>query len=584
MMMQSSTVLLVVGLHGHHSAQIKSRLEAIGIHLSPQLSQAVGTLEKELLVHLERWWVSPRGMAPLPDGWLRSPAGKDAHQQLLRWLQPKLEGQPCTLAIHAPLSGAMLPLWRAICDQLGISLRLVLAVADPGMVADNLVHHYAEASGMDGWRAQRLWWHFNAEVLRQGRGLPLEVIGLDRCEKRCVARISAPVTAFHRRLQQLVAQPSSREAMELWLEQQPDPPALAPLPRRRSELKRRFNTWRGKPSTNHVAKHPWGYLVQLVCGSQGPVAEHLLNSWLTHGFRDFELERFGTLPGPSPSAKPWCSTQPSITIQVRGGDLTSWPTHAWLQHCPVQGESSIKAAAYGAPEKSELLLNLADLQPGPTCSQELLELAAYKHVWDPNPNRVRVLRQFGVNASVLETHRDTNTYLLPQQNTWSSCAELLGLPEPRRLKPLGTTICLGSNGPQLDGELKAPLLGIPGFTGLKITTPEQAYCLASWLQGCLHAGLELVVFAPVVSEEVKQHWGLLVQQTSPGLAPILLLDQRDSVQPQELWDELNWYRTGCPKPQACSTPTPQHRTLFDQEQSQPCASACTTTAPGSKQH
>ena len=112
------------------------------------------------------------------------------------------------------------------------------------------------------------------------------------------------------------------------------------------------------------------------------------------------------------------------------------------------------------------------------------------------------------------------------------------------------------------------MLGIPGFTGLKITTPEHAFLLASWLQGCLHIGLELVVFIPVLSEEQRQFWSLFTQPRVPGLAPILLLDQCNPVGPKELLEELNWYRAGCPMPPPCSTPTPKHQILFDQEQSQ----------------
>ena len=620
-----SPLLLIVGMHRSGTSLLGSLLPACGIAMPGPLIPGdthnpegyferadVTALQEQLLIDLERWWPAPRGMQPLPVSWLESPLGQTALAELVALLQPEAERQGGPWAIKDPRSSLLLPLWITACQQLGIPLKLLLAVRDPAEVMVSLVRRDQAATGMDGWRAQRLWWHHYAQVLHNGRDLPLQVISyslwfkprlaqeqLRRLAPHCSdqqrqqaleaikpehrrsrshplpAPITAPIRALHQRLERLAIEPSERKQLEQWLEQQKGLSALSPLPRRRSNIKRAFNTWRGHTPLNRVADHPWGYLVQLVCGSQGPVAEHLLNSWLTHGFRDFELERFSALPGPSPVAQPWCGTQPNVTIRVRGGDLGSWPTHALLQHCPIEGEGCITAVAYEAAEESELLLNLVDLdlQPCQLLGKRLLQWARLERVWDPNPERVRVLRQFGINASVLQTHQQTNNYLRPQQHSWSRCAALLGLPAPLQLKSLGTTLCLGNNGPQLDGRLREPLLGIPGFTGLQITTAEHAFLMASWLQGCLHAGLELVVFTPVASNEQQRSWSLFVQQKTPGLAPILLLDQHNPVEPNELLHELNWYRTGCPLPPVCSTPTPQAQAIFDQERSEPNALA-----------
>ncbi|MBM5809461.1 MAG: glycosyltransferase family 2 protein, partial [Cyanobacteria bacterium M_surface_9_m1_291] len=608
---------------------------------------------------------------------------------------------------------------------------------------------------------------------------------------------------LHRRLEALALDPCRRDSVLGWLEQQPELPAVAPLPRLRSRVKRHVNTWRGRPPTNHVATHPWGYLVEMVCGSQGPVAEHLLASWLEHSFRDFELARFSALPGPAPQAEPWLASSATATIQVRGGDLNSWPTHALVQRCPVENRTTIRAVACGSAEASPVLLNLAalNLQEGPAAAKELLNWTQFERVWDTDPERVRILRQFGVNASWLNpsnetpqttpqaepwqaqhpvvhiqvrggdlnswpthalvqrcpvenrttiravacgsadaspvllnlaalectpastfqaelqlwsecervwdpdpervallrqlgiqaswlnpsnetpqttpqaepwqaqhpvvhiqvrggdlnswpTHAlvqhcpihghssitavpcgsadaspvllnlaalectpastfqaelqlwsecervwdpdpervallrqlgiqaswlhpqtSTNGYLTPSAATWALCSQQLGLATPSELAQLGSSLCLGSNSPQLDGQLEPPLLGIPGFANLSIKTREQAHLQALWLQGCLQAGLELVVFQRAPSAADQQSWGDLVQPNQPGRAPILLLDADDPNGPRELLDELAWYRQGCPAPIPCSTPSPNSQVVAEHRHNATCTLA-----------
>jgi len=431
--------------------------------------------------------------------------------------------------------------------------------------------------------------------------------------------------------------------------------------------------------------HPWGYLVEMACGSQGPVAEHLLSSWLEHGFRDFELARFSALPGACPKAEPWLAENSHATIQVRGGDLNTWPTHAWLQRCPVEGATTITAVPCGAAEASPVLLNLAPLklQAGPAAAKELLQWAQFERVWDPDSGRVQILRQFGINASWLQetgptkptpeaepwqadqptvhlqvrggdligwpTHAllqhcpihshssiaavpygaaeaspvllnlaalefkpapafqeellrwsqfervwdpdpervqmlrqlgiraswlqpgsSTNGYLTPGATAWARCAQHLGLAAPSELARLGSSLCLGRNNPELDGQLEPPLLGIPAFGQTQLQTPERAQLLALWLQGCLQAGLELVVFQPSPSTADKQSWGALVQHNQPGRAPILLLDADDPIGPSELLDELSWHRQGCPTPTPCNTPIPNHRVVVEHRQDTSC--------------
>jgi hypothetical protein len=134
----------------------------------------VTALQEQLLIDLDRWWPGPRGMEPLPEGWLATELGQHALWQLTALLHSEVISLP--MAIKDPRSSLLLPLWIAACEQLGISLKVLLAVRDPAEVTSSLVRRDQIATGMDGWRAQRLWWKHNAEVLRQGRRLPLQVV------------------------------------------------------------------------------------------------------------------------------------------------------------------------------------------------------------------------------------------------------------------------------------------------------------------------------------------------------------------------------------------------------------------------
>jgi len=612
-------LLLVVGMHRSGTSLLGSLLRACGVSTPGPLIPGdvhnpegyferadVTALQEQLLIDLERWWPSPRGMQPLPQDWLESPRGQQALTDLVDLLQSDVESQQGAWAIKDPRSSLLLPLWKAACQQLGVPLQLLLAVRDPAEVMVSLVRRDQAVTGMDGWRAQRLWWHHNAQVLRNGVDLPLQVVSyghwfepelalgqlhglaaqktdaelqsiLSSTVKPAHRRshreglpcpLARQVQEFDRRLRALALDPSQRKRALLWLHQQRELPALAPLAKKRSQLKRSINNWRGRPPMNRVAQHPWGYLTEIVCGSQGPTAEHQLEFWLVHGFRDCELQRFAALPGAQPAAKSWHAADSAVVIQVRGGDLQSWPTHAWLQHCPVQGERSITAVPLGSAEPSVIALNLADLIPGPVCGAELQQLVQCELVWDPNPERVQLLRQLGVNASWLQPKQSTNPYLQPAVDTWARCTELLGLAPPAQLAELGSSLCLGTGTEQLDSGSETSSLHIPGFNGLVITTQEHAQLLAMWLQGCLVNGLELVRFQTTAEEKQLQAWSALVQPNRPQHAPILLLET--PLGATELLEELAWYRQGCPPPPPLFTPEPNRRVRLEKHLHQTC--------------
>ena len=621
---QSTPLLLIVGMHRSGTSLLGSLLPACGIAMPGPLISGdihnpegyferadVTALQEQLLIDLERWWPAPRGMQPLPEGWLESARGQQALADLIALLRPEAEHQQGPWAIKDPRSSLLLPLWKAACQQLGIPLKLLLAVRDPAEVMVSLVRRDQAVTGMDGWRAQRLWWHHNAQVLRDGADLPLQVVSYshwfnpttaleqlrqlapdssDQQRRQALQAIrpehrrsrhqplprpmARVIQQLHQRLDRLALQPRGRHRLERWLDLQSPLPAVAPLLRRRSAFKRRLLSLCGHPPSNQVADHPWGPLAEVCCGSQGPDAEHLLAFWLEHGIRNFELERFRNLPGACPNPTSWPAPQGIIAIQLRGCQPQQWCSHAWLQHCPIQSDQpmSLSAVELGHPEGSPVGLNLADLSPGPSCAAELLHLSKLEHVWDPNPQRVQLLRQFGINASWLQPTHESHGPLKGTPATWATCAEVLGLPNPLSLRQLGTSLCLGSGGAPLDQGLEPPLLGIPGFDRIAISEPRQAQLLAQWLQGCLDAGLELIRFQVPQHELELRGWEALLQPLEPNRAPILFPE--GTLTAADLKEELHWYRTGATPPAPCTTPRPGQRVLLEERRGESSVAVC----------
>ena len=606
MMSQHAPLTLVVGMHRSGTSLLGSLLPACGIAMPGPLLDGdahnpegyferadVTALQEELLIDLERWWPSPRGMQPLPTGWLNSDRGQRALKDLKALLQSEAAAQTGPWAIKDPRSSLLLPLWKQACLSLGIPVQLLLAVRDPAEVVVSLVERDQAVTGMDGWRAQRLWWHHYAQVLHDGADLPLQVVSYShwfdankalrqignlaprssreqqlqaltaiRPEHRRSQRHKLPVAlagtvkALYRRLERLALQPDQRQSLEQWLIRQPKLPALAPLPRRRSQLKRNLQIRRGHPPENQVADHPWGRLAEVMCGSQGPAAEHQLQFWKDHGFRSFELEHIAALAGPVPEAEIWNAADEHVTLQVRGGDLNQWPVHAWIQHCPIAiGQTAcLDARPLGSQDASPLALNLIAVSSGRDGAETLMQLAQLERVWDPDRERVRLLRQFGINASWISPGREVNGYLNPTKKTWAASAAALGLTDPTLLKQLGSTLCLGSSNGSFNSELKEPLLGVPGFNGLTCSASGSARLMAQWLQGCLDAGLEIVRQHQTPEEQQRQGWHALVQTGQEQTAPILIL--QEPIGSSELLQELHWYREGCPSPLRCHTPEP----------------------------
>jgi hypothetical protein len=355
----------------------------------------VTALQEQLLIDLERWWPSPRGMQPLPEGWLESSLGQRALADLIALLEPEAALQQGPWAIKDPRSSLLLPLWRAACQQLGIPLQLLLAVRDPAEVMVSVMRRDQAYTGMDAWRAQHLWWHHNAQVLRDGRDLPLQVVSYSHWFQRTSADqqlqqlmpgafeaqrskallavkpeyrrsqqptpqglIHPSIHRLHQHLEQVALQPEQIATLRTWLDQQSPPPSFSHS--HNGRLRHRLLNLVGATPQQRIKRHPWRYLAELRVGSDPAAVYATIQHWRRQGFNEAELSHASALPISTPEAR---------REQVPEGN----PSQAVLE-------------------------NNDDLEPGPASAKRLLALAGQRQVIDCNRQRVGLLRQFGVPA------------------------------------------------------------------------------------------------------------------------------------------------------------------------------------------
>ena len=435
-------MLLIVGMHRSGTSLLGSILPACGIAMPGALipsdkhnpegyfeREDVTELQEQLLIDLDRWWPSPRGIEALPQGWLESDRGQKALTDLVKLLEPECRQQKGPWAIKDPRSSLLLPLWKAACMQLKIPLQLLLAVRDPSEVMVSLVARDRFVTGMDGWRAQQLWWIHNAHVLNDGMDLPLRVVSYSNwfkpelahrqlknvvpdCRDNQHAVALAAVKPEHRRsFKRSLPEPVSKELHEFnrHLQGLALTTERTQFQHKRQQLERwlaktkpqqTFRGWilGGGPVRQPKAGKDWTYLAGLLWGSPGRATQKQLKHWLQNGFTADDFAGFRVLPGSIPNAESWSTTEDQIDIQLRG---SKEQCKYWLDACPVK-PASLRAVPFGSANAHPVALNVMDLQAGASGAADLLKLAALQRVWDPDRQRVQLLRQFGVRASWLQ--------------------------------------------------------------------------------------------------------------------------------------------------------------------------------------
>ncbi|MCP1373424.1 sulfotransferase family protein [Dyella lutea] len=184
-MSESSTAILVLGMHRSGTSALTRVLNLLGAHVGDDLLAAKAdnargfwehaeavAIHDRLLTALGMSWHDPR---ELPAGWLASSAGRTAAGEVARLIERDMKGKRLW-AVKDPRMCRLAPLWIEALRSLGIGAKAVLAVRDPYEVASSL--HVR-----DGWSHQHtylMWAEHLLEALRATADIPRALVSYEQ--------------------------------------------------------------------------------------------------------------------------------------------------------------------------------------------------------------------------------------------------------------------------------------------------------------------------------------------------------------------------------------------------------------------
>jgi hypothetical protein len=192
--MNQPTIVLCVGMHRSGTSLTASLLQSLGVALPGELISAdaanrsgyfenrlIVDAQEQLLQDLGFWWPTERASRGMPSVVRHQPV----YRAYVDWLTTHLgqlvaQADGSLLAIKDPRTSLLLPAWREAAQRLSCSLRLVVCLRDPRDVCWSLVWRDGPSVGMGWSRAQRLWLEHYRALLRDGAGLPAQVVHYER--------------------------------------------------------------------------------------------------------------------------------------------------------------------------------------------------------------------------------------------------------------------------------------------------------------------------------------------------------------------------------------------------------------------
>jgi GT2 family glycosyltransferase len=544
-------LILIVGMHRSGTSLLGSMLKQLGVSLPGELLDGdiynpegywerrdISNLQEQLLIDLGRWWPSAAGVFPLPENWLEWPCTRRIAGQLRQLLTLEADRQCGPWAIKDPRSSLLLPLWRQLCQELSIPLRLVHAVRNPAEVMISLLRRDKITAGMTAMRAQQLWWHHNIRILEDGVDLPRLIVHYTR-----------------------------------WFECQQGQHQLVQL----SQFCHNTLPSREIQAAALIEVKPQHRRSQNVQSLPIPIHRGLrnLNDALMHSsIHPTKACRVSIPPTPRwRNQDPLLPPRPlpqSCRIEVIGYGATTchWSIHAWLQRCWLP--PGFKLSEDNSAEPIGMHLQPVELSQRSGALKQLRQLPM---VLDPKLKRVEQLRLLGVKAYWIDPSTTSNGWLEKNFDA-TTASQQFGLPNPDMLHTHGQILCMGTSGDSWERSLPPTIWALPFFDSLHVPNVDAARLLAGWLNACNRSGLQLVKFNPSDYEREGLPFEALdhtCQGPDDWLPPILLEGPLDT---KGLESELAWRRKGQPRPLPCHTPTPNAQLLWESGKAGAQAAVC----------
>lgn len=521
---RSSPLILIVGMHRSGTSLLGSLLTSIGVSLPGDLIEAnnfnpsgyyerhdITSLQEELLIDLGRWWPSNDGLLSLPCGWMDFPRTQRAAFYLRSLLAKEHSCHNAPWAIKDPRTSLLLPLWRQVCEELGIPLKILVAIREPSEVASSLVSRDHVTTGMSKSRAFRLWVRHHSQVLFDSRDLPLHIIDYG--------------TWFSNPSHQL------KNLYQFCFGSQIPTHLLASSLNcinsdyRRSNMRNRFlrfdffyfakaypfykkllsSSFTGSvkkvsycqylPSNDLTPqdKHPWN----LAFNSLNTNRTSSLEEWIQNGIPSSTLSHLRELnipgfPGNDPSSSCAPPLPAAFDLEIISTGLPHSLALLWAHQLPTLYPDSISLDS----SKPNISLHLQSIDITAANPKLLLDLCSRERVFDPDPLQVRLFRLLGVNAELLTPRALSSFYV--DDIDFSS----IGLPDPSSFHCLDSKIiCLGTSSDPSWFFTPASICLIPRFPDVFNNSLESSHTFTFWLLSLKHLGYKIVRLNPASYEQ-----------------------------------------------------------------------------------
>lgn len=179
---QLKPVIVVLGMDRSGTSLCTDILSFLGVNLSDDLypaqeanprgyfeSKVINHLHEELLAVLGTSWSTPDIVKPLPPVWWRLPSVQPIYKKLLEFVREETQTKQVMWGYKDPRTARLLPLWKEIFCQIGLSPRYILAVRNPLAVIQSL----HKRDGLSAQHSEILWLERNLQALCYARNVTI---------------------------------------------------------------------------------------------------------------------------------------------------------------------------------------------------------------------------------------------------------------------------------------------------------------------------------------------------------------------------------------------------------------------------
>jgi hypothetical protein len=172
-------IYIVVGMHRSGTSLLSHILHYLGVEMSDgnlvvSPSNPGGFWERQEIVALHdeilRIINAPvkdfSHALPLPVGWWRRPEVQAVKAKLRAYVAAELAKCPGRWGFKDPRTSRMIPLWKEICDELGLAPRFIWAIRSPGDAGESMALKNPKARPIDHDQGCLLWFIYNIDILR----------------------------------------------------------------------------------------------------------------------------------------------------------------------------------------------------------------------------------------------------------------------------------------------------------------------------------------------------------------------------------------------------------------------------------